>query len=181
MFFKDYTIFDIRLKLNHKRTKCLLNCLTGMILRFIVFLALNFGALGLGAFLMGSPLTNEWYNAQNLAPWTPPGWVFGAAWFTIMLLFAVFLAAVWHKIQAKKQFLFALIAHYILNVSWNPTFFQLHWVLIGLIIISLLFIVVVRLTFSKGTYNKSLRLLLLPYLTWLLIAISLNFYVLVFN
>lgn len=152
-----------------------------MLIRFIIFLALNFGALALGAFLMGSPVTNEWYNTQNLAPWTPPGWVFGAAWFTIMLLFALFLALVWKHQKSNKLFVAALVAHYVLNVAWNPIFFQWHWVLLGLIVISLLFVVVAFLTFSKGNYNKSLRLLLLPYLVWLMIATSLNFYVLAYN
>lgn len=50
------------------------------ILVFGLFFIINFGALGLGALLMdSSPIENEWYVQLNKAPWTPPGWVFGAA------------------------------------------------------------------------------------------------------
>ncbi len=152
-----------------------------MVVRLLIFLVLNFGALALGAFLMGSPVTNTWYNSQNLAPWTPPGWVFGAAWFTIMVLFAVFLALVWNKQKSKPLFQIALITHYVLNISWNPLFFQWHWVMFSLIVIVLLFVSVLLLTFSKGNYKTALRLLLAPYLLWLIIAISLNAYVWVYN
>jgi hypothetical protein len=47
-------------------------------LRLILFLIINFGALGIGGLLLGNPATNEWYQSLNKAPWTPPGWVFGA-------------------------------------------------------------------------------------------------------
>ena len=53
----------------------------------LFFLILNFGALGIGSFLMNNGPTSTWYLTLNKAPWTPPGWVFGFAWFTIMILF----------------------------------------------------------------------------------------------
>ena len=72
------------------------------LMSFFLFLVLNFGALGVGGFLMGSsPAQNTWYFSQNLAPWTPPGWVFGAAWTLIMLLFSVYMTLVWKKNPGK--------------------------------------------------------------------------------
>jgi benzodiazapine receptor len=51
----------------------------------IFFLVLNFSALAIGSWLMNNgPITN-WYMNLNQAPWTPPGWVFGIAWTTIMI------------------------------------------------------------------------------------------------
>ncbi|MEM6378823.1 MAG: TspO/MBR family protein, partial [Bacteroidota bacterium] len=56
-----------------------------MLARVIIFLILNFVALGIGGFFTGPGTSSEWYNNLNQAPWTPPGWVFGAAWTTIMI------------------------------------------------------------------------------------------------
>ena len=44
----------------------------------IVFLIINFGALAMGGWLMNNGPQTDWYLALNKAPWTPPGWVFGA-------------------------------------------------------------------------------------------------------
>lgn len=45
----------------------------------ILFLVLNFGALGIGTILMDNGPQSLWYTSLNQAPWTPMGWVFGAA------------------------------------------------------------------------------------------------------
>ena len=52
-------------------------------MRLLFFLLLNFGALALGGFLMGEGPSSAWYSNLNKAPWTPPGWVFGASWTVI--------------------------------------------------------------------------------------------------
>ena len=147
-------------------------------LRFLLFLVLNFGALFIGSLLMGSPAENTWYQKLCRAPWTPPGWVFGAAWFTIMVLFAVYLSRVFKQVADKRSFWLLAIAHYVLNVCWNPLFFQWHWVLPALIVLIALFAVLlvywIRYRQEAGWY----RYLLVPYLLWLLIACSLNAYVL---
>ena len=58
----------------------------------IIFLIINFAALGIGSFLMGEGPSGEYYQSTNKAPWTPPGWVFGAAWTLIMVCFSVYMA-----------------------------------------------------------------------------------------
>ena len=111
--------------------------------KFFLFLIINFLALGIGSWLMGNPATNEWYNGLNKAPWTPPGWVFGAAWFTVMFCFAVYMFKGASLFPAEKlNMLYVLFAvQFVLNVLWNPIFFRWHFVAPGLIIISLLAIV----------------------------------------
>lgn len=144
--------------------------------KFAIFLVLNFGALFLGAQLMGSPVENVWYQQVHKAPWTPPGWVFGAAWFTIMLLFSIYLS---RNFQLKNRYWFVLYAiHLFLNIAWNPLFFSFHYVLLSLIVIVLLWVTVVL--FMRKT-SRGENLFLLPYFIWLLVAISLNGYVLFMN
>ena len=61
------------------------------IFRFLVFLIVNFVALGLGGMFTGSGVVSDWYQQLNQAPWTPPGWVFGAAWTSIMIFHFIWL------------------------------------------------------------------------------------------
>lgn len=146
----------------------------------ILFLVINFGGLAIGNWLMDSGPITDWYIHLNKAPWTPPGWVFGAAWTLIMVCFSVYLGKLFSEVNTKGMKLIFLF-HFILNVSWNYIFFNQHLVLFGLITIilitSLLFYY-----FFKLSYNvKNYKYLLLPYILWLCIATSLNLYVLIHN
>ncbi len=103
----------------------------------IIFLVINFGALGIGSLLMGNGAQSEWYLSLNKAPWTPPGWVFGAAWTTIMICFSIYMAQLYTN--DKSTLVIGLfIIQVILNVSWNYMFFNQHKVGLGLVIITLL-------------------------------------------
>ena len=75
--------------------------LRNMIIRFILFLVLNFAALGVGGLYSEGGATSDWYNELNRAPWTPPGWVFGVAWTFIMLCFAVYMAFAWQYFEPE--------------------------------------------------------------------------------
>jgi benzodiazapine receptor len=151
--------------------------------RFCVFLLLNFAALAIGGFVLGNPAANVWYQHLNKAPWTPPGWVFGFAWFSIMVLYAAFM---YYSTKAAspstRKFFYILFAlQWVLNVGWNPVFFRMHWVGFGLIVLLLLTFLVCYFTwygFKMGFYKG---LLMLPYFVWLLIATSLNLFVLFEN
>lgn len=147
---------------------------------FLIFLILNFGALGLGVVLMGDGPTSDWYTSMNQAPWTPPNWMFGAAWTFIMLCFSIYMALLYLK-QPTKKVITLFVIQLILNVAWNFVFFNQHLIAIGLgIIIALTFIVTVFLvTYFKLMKFKSL--LILPYFVWICTATSLNLYILINN
>jgi tryptophan-rich sensory protein len=152
-----------------------------MIYRLIIFLALNFGALALGGLFTSKAVISDWYVNANKAPWTPPGWVFGAAWTTIMICFSFYMANAWTKFENKNQLLILFILQWILNVTWNPAFFYFHQVELALLIICLLTIVVGFLFYTSISTMKFTSTLLLPYLVWLLIATSLNAYFMIKN
>ena len=63
-----------------------------MILRILLFLIINFGGLFIGGLFTGEGVPSDWYQNLNKAPWNPPGWVFGAAWTTVMICFSVYMA-----------------------------------------------------------------------------------------
>lgn len=148
-----------------------------MLTRVVTFLILNFVALGIGGFFTGPGTSSEWYNNLNQAPWTPPGWVFGAAWTTIMICFAFFMAYTWGNTQNKTTLIVLFGLQWVLNVLWNPVFFHFKAVAVGLVIISLLTILVGYFLFAYWPSLKAKALLVAPYFIWLLIATSLNAYI----
>ena len=146
----------------------------------IFFLVLNFSALAIGSWLMeNGPMTN-WYMNLNQAPWTPPGWVFGVAWTTIMICFSVYMAYLFMEISNLSLILLYLI-QWIFNISWNYIFFNQHAIGLGLFCIIALTMIV---TLFLINYRKLLQfksLLIVPYFLWLLIATSLNAYIYFYN
>lgn len=147
----------------------------------LLFLILNFGALGIGGFLMGGEVQGDWYQNLNKAPWTPPGWIFGAAWTTIMLCFSFYMANAWQQVENKNFLIGLFVFQWILNVSWNPVFFKFHQVGFGLLLITALTILVGYFLLGLMPQLKSKSLLVAPYFAWLLVATSLNAYILFKN
>ncbi|WP_248723240.1 TspO/MBR family protein [Seonamhaeicola sp. ML3] len=146
----------------------------------VLFLILNFGALAIGNLLMASGPQKEWYLALNKAPWTPPGWVFGVAWFTIMACFSLYMAYLLQTgLTSKIILLFTL--QFVLNISWNYVFFNAHQVAVGLIVLLALTSIVSIFTYNYWKTLKLKSVLILPYLFWLFVATSLNMYILIHN
>ncbi len=152
-----------------------------MLKKILIFLVINFTALAIGGFYTGSGVSSDWYESLNKAPWTPPGWVFGAAWTFIMICFAFFMAYLWNVVKDKKNLIILFGIQWVLNVIWNPIFFSAQEVTLGLITISLLTVLVGYFFFSNLKKMGLKSLLISPYLIWLLIATSLNAYVLFNN
>ena len=147
---------------------------------FIFFLFINFGGLALGSWLIGPGATSSWYIELNKAPWTPPGWVFGAAWTTIMLFFSIYLTQIFSYHSTKKLKIVFTIQVF-LNIIWNYIFFNQHLISLGLISIVLLTGILFYMFFAFKTRHKFTKFLLLPYMVWLVIASSLNAYILIYN
>lgn len=152
-----------------------------MTARVLIFLVLNFSALALGGLFTGKGVPSEWYVQLNKAPWTPPGWVFGTAWTTIMICFSFYMAYLWPSIENKSFLIGVYLFQWVLNVSWNPTFFYFQNILGGLLIISLLTLVVGYFLFRYAPELKFKSILILPYFVWLLVATSLNGYIFLKN
>ena len=73
----------------------------GLILFFII---LNFGALAIGGSFTADGVASDWYQNLSKAPWTPPGWVFGAAWTFLMMCYSIYLAFAHEQFQNKRLF-----------------------------------------------------------------------------
>jgi tryptophan-rich sensory protein len=146
----------------------------------LLFLAVNFGGLAIGSWLMNNGPLSNWYTNLQQAPWTPPGFVFGIAWTLIMICFSIYLGKLFTEDNTSKNRTIFLI-QFVLNVSWNFIFFNQHLVLFALINILLLTSLIFVYFFKLSSAVNNYKYLLLPYMLWLCIATSLNLYILVHN
>ena len=147
---------------------------------FILFIIINFSALVIGTWLMNDGPQSEWYINLNQAPWSPPGWVFGIAWSSIMLLFSAFMTYL-VQVDRSKKVLILFSVQFVLNVFWNYLFFNQHLIILGLLnILFLTFLMFYFLVTYKHKLKKK-RFFVLPYCIWLIVATSLNLYIALYN
>ena len=129
-----------------------------MFKRIVFFLFLNFLGLAIGTSFTGNGVSSVWYQNLAKAPWTPPGWVFGAAWSSIMICFAIFMAYLTFKNSSPKKVYVLYVIQWVLNVAWNPAFFFFEAPFTGLLIISylplllLIFYLNIELNFSTSHF-----------------------------
>jgi translocator protein len=148
----------------------------------IIFLTLNFLALAIGGQFTGSGVSSDWYQTINKAPWTPPGWVFGAAWTTIMICYAFYLKSLIENVKSQSKTIYILYGiQWVLNIIWNPIFFYFQYDVLALLVISALQVVLIITFLRYFRIQHYYNLLLLPYLIWLFTAISLNAYIVIYN
>lgn len=150
-------------------------------LRILLFLALNFAALAIGGMFTGGGVISEWYSELNKAPWTPPGYVFGLAWTTIMICYSIYMAIIYQRQSDKKTLIYLFILQLILNISWNPLFFYLQFTLVSLVTIVLLTLLMFYFLIKFYSNSRGTSILLIPYCIWLCIATSLNLYIVLYN
>lgn len=152
-----------------------------MIKNIALFLVLNFIALAIGSQFTTGGVASDWYQNLAKAPWTPPGWVFGAAWTLIMICFAVYMAYLIQSAADKKSVLTLFAIQWVLNISWNPIFFHYQNVVLGLINITLLTLLIAYFLFKFKPLLQEKSLYIAPYFVWLIIATSLNAYIWLYN
>ena len=126
---------------------------------------------------------NRWYNTLNRAPWSPPNYIFGIIWPILYVLMTFSFILVWKN---KKCFpycsaLTTFLIQLVFNLSWTTIFFYYKMPKLALLDIVLI------IYFSLMTYqsfikvNKMAAYLLIPYICWLFLALSLNTYIVLFN
>jgi tryptophan-rich sensory protein len=152
-----------------------------VIKRVFLFLVLNFSALAIGGSFTGKGVPSDWYQNLDKASWTPPGWVFGFAWTLIMICFAIYMAYLLVDASNRKKIILLYLFQWILNVAWNPVFFYFQEILVGFITISLLTVLITYFLFHFKNDLKIKSVFIVPYFIWLIIASSLNGYILLFN
>lgn len=126
---------------------------------------------------------DQWYANLKKAPWTPPEHVFGPVWTVLYML----MAASYYTIKRTKQCikycdaLNYFFLQLIFNLMWSFIFFDMQMPVYALFDLALIII------FTGLTYKAFLKIsknaarLLIPYIVWLAVALSLNLYIVLNN
>ena len=121
------------------------------------------------------------YNSKEIPSFQPPKWVFPVVWNIIYILYGTcaYLAFTNQFVNNKAMFLSIWIINLLLNISWTPVFACGHslnrskislWLIITLILTLLMLMSVTIIQYQ----SLSMTMCLIPYLTWLFVAFSLN-------
>lgn len=148
-----------------------------LVLSFLfVFLAAAFGSI------FTSPAIGTWYATLVKPVFAPPNWVFGPVWTTLYILMAISLYLVWKKGYKKnKDAITAFGIQLIMNASWSFAFFGLRSPLLGMINIIVLWFAITTTMIKFRRISKNAFYLLVPYVTWVSIALILNCSILILN
>ncbi|PAA94303.1 hypothetical protein BOX15_Mlig030055g1, partial [Macrostomum lignano] len=144
---------------------------------FIIFP--NVGG-AVGSIVTGKQL-KDWYLKLNKPPWTPPNWVFPPMWIFLYscIGFASWIVFLHVGFQNVGMYLYA--AQLALNWAWSPLFFGAHWVALA----ALDMMAMIGLSIACGIefyqVNHVAGALIVPYLLWLSLALSINVYVYFYN
>jgi tryptophan-rich sensory protein len=157
------------------------------LLGLLVFLAASAVVAGLGGLATGSNV-NGWYATADKAPWSPPNLVFGPVWAVLYTAMAVAAWLVWRRRAAgSRAALTAYGVQLVLNLLWTPVFFGLYPALgtpalwIGFLVIAALAVAVSVTVLRFGPVSRTAGLLMLPYLSWIVFASSLNLWAALHN
>ncbi len=176
--------------MNHSHLSPLINTshlVWSLILRLTHLIKLIFWifVFELIAFLLGlltQANIEPWYNSLHKSSLTPPGVVFSIVWsilYALLGYIAWFLSS--NKSQSAKSLIYLYGAQIIMNWAWTPLFFQFHWIklsAIWLIVLTCLNWVLIAQLKAK---QKTVALLLLPYVLWLMFASYLAVFIAAMN
>ncbi len=124
-----------------------------------------------------------WYNTLNRSSLTPANYVFPIAWTFLYTIIAICGWIIWnrpsffHLRLIKHLYIIALL----LNWSWTPLFFRYHLTGFSLIVLLAMDSAVSMIIYLGYTQARSVSLLMIPYLLWILFASYLNFYIWQYN
>ncbi len=141
----------------------------------VLFGVLNFMALAIGGLFTGPGVQSDWYAGLDQAPWIPPGATFGIAWTVVMISLSVFMSQ--NQPRHPRRFYLWYGIQWVLNVAWNPLFFSARWTDLALLDLVLLLVAVLMM----WRFCRRGGWLLIPYVVWLIVATSLNTWVVLFN
>lgn len=129
------------------------------------------------------PEISTWYSILNRSPLTPPNYVFPVAWTILYGIIGACGWLIWKESSFSKLSIIKTlyVTQLILNWSWTPLFFHYHLTGHSLIVLGAMDILVSELIYLTYQKIRSVSLLMIPYLLWILFATYLNFYIWQYN
>lgn len=133
--------------------------------------------LGLGVSAV-TPMNQPWYASLDKAPWNPPSWVFGPVWTFLYILMGLAARKIFLARPTPPLWVWGLFGLQLaLNIAWSPVFFgaknpRAAWQILVLLVGAAL-----ATTIAFWRIDASAGAFLVPYMVWLLLALSLNTYI----
>lgn len=139
--------------------------------------------IAIGA-IIGSLTKQEisvWYGTLNRSSLTPPNYVFPLAWTILYGAIGTCGWLIWSIASFYRLSVIKIlyVIQLILNWSWTPLFFRYHLTGFALLVLMSMDILVGMIIWLAYPKLRSVSLLMLPYLLWILFATYLNFYIFV--
>ena len=124
-----------------------------------------------------------WYSTLNRSPLTPPNYVFPVVWNILYSTIGACGWVIWRTttFPVLNTIKTLYVTQLILNWSWPPLFFYFHLIKTSLLILISMDIIVGMLILLAYSKIKTVSLLMIPYLLWILIATYLNLYIWQYN
>jgi benzodiazapine receptor len=149
-----------------------------IIIWIIALIAIG-GAIG----SLTKPEISSWYSTLHRSTLTPPNYVFPVAWTILYGMigaagFLIWSASAFSGLSIIKSL---YVTQLILNWSWTPLFFHYHLTGISLVVLGLMDILVGTIIWLAYRRMTAASLLLIPYMSWILFATYLNFYIWLYN
>ena len=144
--------------------------------------AIVIGGLAVG-WLSNSGMDNGWYATLQKPALQPPSYIFGPVWVALYALMGLALAVIWNEPPSMdrtngSRLFFAQLA---LNYAWSPVFFLGHMIEVALVLLILILLLALVTAKSFRHIRPMAGWLLLPYLLWLCLAVTLNYETAVLN
>lgn len=120
--------------------------------------------------------SREWYDRLLKAPWQPPSWVFGPVWTILYILIG------WSSVEfmiagGSKIGWIVYFIQIILNWLWSPLFFGFRNITLALVDNILLWSSIVLTMYFFAQVSTIACVLLIPYILWVTIAVSLSVFI----
>ncbi len=124
-----------------------------------------------------------WYNTLNRSTLTAPNYVFPIAWTILYGIIGTCGWLIWCPQAFPKLSIIKIlyVTQLILNWSWTPLFFGFHLTGLSLVVLVAMDILVGVIIWLSYPKIRSVSLLMIPYLSWILFASYLNFYIWQYN
>ena len=151
------------------------------IVPILSFVVISF-AVGYVSKIIQEPSMQEWYSTLVKSSLNPPGVVFAVVWPVLYLLMGISAGIIW-SIRSIYTWLTMLLffVQLGLNLVWSVTFFGLQSPILAFLILILLFVAVLLYAAAAFLQNRAAGYMNIPYLLWLLFAMYLNGYVMIYN
>ena len=146
-------------------------------------IAACYGAGAIGS-AFTAPKIPTWYATLAKPSFTPPDAVFMPVWLTLYALMGIAVFLIWRKGlqtgRVKPAFILFWV-QLVLNALWSVVFFGYESPAGGFAIILALGIILLITTIKFFKISKTAGGLLVPYLSWIVIAASLNGGIMILN